>query len=45
MLAHELRNPLAPIAAAAEILGDVEEQRSPASRVRATSSIGRSSTW
>ena len=35
MLAHELRNPLAPIAAAAEILGDVESAI-PASRVRAT---------
>ena len=34
MLAHELRNPLAPIAAAAEILGDVESADSGVGRAR-----------
>jgi signal transduction histidine kinase/integral membrane sensor domain MASE1/CheY-like chemotaxis protein len=34
MLAHELRNPLAPIAAAAEILGDVESTDSGVERAR-----------
>jgi signal transduction histidine kinase/integral membrane sensor domain MASE1/CheY-like chemotaxis protein len=35
MLAHELRNPLAPIAAAAEILGDVESADPAVPRARA----------
>ena len=34
MLAHELRNPLAPIAAAAEILGDVESADASVGRAR-----------
>jgi two-component system CheB/CheR fusion protein len=34
MLAHELRNPLAPIAAAAEILGDVESADASVTRAR-----------
>jgi signal transduction histidine kinase/integral membrane sensor domain MASE1/ActR/RegA family two-component response regulator len=34
MLAHELRNPLAPIAAAAEILGDVESADAGLQRAR-----------
>jgi len=34
MLAHELRNPLAPIAAAAEILGDVEGADTTVQRAR-----------